>query len=273
MRKTTRTLLLLSSTFLIACGNPAGQNPVSSIVANSSAETPISSARDNHDSVSSLIESLTSSSTAPVTQSSSNTPAPSSSQSIPSSSSSGNKEESKTYSRVNSIDDLDLSKPVVICAAKDSGFVSLSSEKADDKKYHLAGNAVTMQGDKIVSSDAVTEWSIESSGDSYSFKIGDDYLQSYTQKKGNTTYYNICVGTDTRNSNLWDITIEEGEATLESSKGVFLEWYNNMFQGYGSAGSATIMYLFQSDVTGVTSGTWTWDTNYQAANQYVPTAI
>ena len=46
-----------------------------------------------------------------------------------------------------------------------------------------------------------------------------------------------------------------------------------MFQGYGSAGSATIMYLFQSDVTGVTSGTWTWDTNYQAANQYVPTAI
>ena len=272
MRKTTRTLLLLSSTFLIACGNPAGQNPVSSIVANSSAETPISSARDNHDSVSSLIESLTSSSTAPVTQSSSNTPAPSSSQSIPSSSSSGNKEESKTYSRVNSIDDLDLSKPVVICAAKDSGFVSLSSEKADDKKYHLAGNAVTMQGDKIVSSDAVTEWSIESSGDSYSFKIGDDYLQSYTQKKGNTTYYNICVGTDTRNSNLWDITIEEGEATLESSKGVFLEWYNNMFQGYGSAGSATIMYLFQS-VTSGPAKTWTWDTNYQAANQYVPTAI
>ncbi len=272
MRKTTRTLLLLSSTFLIACGNPAGQNPVSSIVANSSAETPISSARDNHDSVSSLIESLTSSSTAPVTQSSSNTPAPSSSQSIPSSSSSGNKEESKTYSRVNSIDDLDLSKPVVICAAKDSGFVSLSSEKADDKKYHLAGNAVTMQGDKIVSSDAVTEWSIESSGDSYSFKIGDNYLQSYTQKKGNTTYYNICVGTDTRNSNLWDITIEEGEATLESSKGVFLEWYNNMFQGYGSAGSATIMYLFQS-VTSGPAKTWTWDTNYQAANQYVPTAI
>ncbi|MBQ4183208.1 MAG: hypothetical protein II619_06635, partial [Bacilli bacterium] len=236
-------------------------------------EIPISSARDNHDSVSSLIESFTSSSTAPVTQSSSNTPPPSSSQSIPSSSSSGGKEESKTYSRVNSIDDLDLSKPVVICAAKDSGFVSLSSEKADDKKYHLAGNAVTMQGDKIVSSDAVTEWSIESSGDSYSFKIGDDYLQSYTQKKGNTTYYNICVGTDTRNSNLWDITIEEGEATLESSKGVFLEWYNNMFQGYGSAGSATIMYLYQSGVTSGPAKTWTWDTNYQAANQYVPTAI
>ncbi|MBQ1878799.1 MAG: hypothetical protein II158_00295, partial [Bacilli bacterium] len=54
-------------------------------------------------------------------------------------------------------------------------------------------------------------------------------------------------------------------------KNVYVEWYKGCFQGYSNGGDAEI-YLYQEHTSGPAK-TWTWDTNYQAANQYVPTAI
>ena len=267
MRKTTRTLLLLSSTFLIACGNPAGQNPVSSIVANSSAETPISSARDNHDSVSSLIESSSSSAVSySSVQSSSSIPTSSSS-----SSSSSQPVSDVRYSRINDVEELDLDKPIVIAANNNGSLVTLSTDQYSGTATKLTGKAATMDGDSIVKNSNVTEWTLEQNGSYYTFSSGNTYLQSYTNKSNGRTYYNIKAANDSRNSNNWNITIDDGVATLKSDKNVYVEWYKGCFQGYSNGGDAEI-YLYQEHTSGPAK-VWTWDTNYQAANQYVPTAI
>ncbi|MEE5995061.1 MAG: hypothetical protein V3G53_00725 [Candidatus Enteromonas sp.] len=267
MRKTTRTLLLLSSTFLIACGNPAGQNPVSSIVANSSAETPISSARDNHDSVSSLIES--SSSSAVISSSvPSSSPTPTSSSS---SSSSSQPVSDVRYSRIMDVEELDLDKPIVIAANNNGSLVTLSTDQYNGTATKLTGKAATMDGNSIVKDSNVTEWTLEQNGSYYTFSNGNTYLQSYTSKSNGKTYYNIKVANDSRNSNNWNITIDDGVAALKSDKNVYVEWYKGCFQGYSNGGDAEI-YLYQEHTSGPAK-TWTWDTNYQAANQYVPTAI
>ncbi|MBQ2052306.1 MAG: hypothetical protein II494_01315, partial [Bacilli bacterium] len=256
-----------SSTFLIACGNPAGQNPVSSIVANSSAETPISSARDNHDSVSSLIES--SSSSAVISSSvPSSSPTPTSSSS---SSSSSQPVSDVRYFRIMDVEELDLDKPIVIAANNNGSLVTLSTDQYSGTATKLTGKAATMDGNSIVKDSNVTEWTLEQNGSYYTFSNGNTYLQSYTSKSNGKTYYNIKVANDSRNSNNWNITIDDGVATLKSDKNVYVEWYKGCFQGYSNGGDVEI-YLYQEHTSGPAK-TWTWDTNYQAANQYVPTAI
>lgn len=266
MKKSTRTLLLLSSTFLIACSTPSGNNPVSSL-ANSS-DTNISSneaasSHSQHDAISSLIESSSSSAI-----SSSSVP---SSSSTPVSSSSSQPVSDVRYSRINDVEELDLDKPIVIAANNNGSLVTLSTDQYDGKAYKLTGKAATMDGDSIVKNSNVTEWTLGQNGSYYTFSNGNTYLQSYTNKSNGRTYYNIKATNDSRNSNSWNITISDGVATLKSDKNVYLEWYSSCFQGYKSEGTAEI-YLYQEHTSGPAK-VWTWDTDYNAENQYVPTSI
>ncbi len=270
MKKSTRTLLLLSSTFLIACSAPSGNNPVSSLT--NSSDTNISSdeaisSHSQHDAISSLIESSSSSAV-----SSSSVPSSSSAPTSSSSSSSSSQPVSDVrYSRINDVEELDLDKPIVIAANNNGSLVTLSTDQYNGTATKLTGKAATMDGDSIVKNSNVTEWTLEQNGSYYTFSNGNNYLQSYTNKSNGRTYYNIKVANDSRNSNNWNITIDDGVATLKSDKNVYVEWYKGCFQGYSNGGDAEI-YLYQEHTSGPAK-VWTWDTDYKAENQYVPTSI
>lgn len=169
------------------------------------------------------------------------------------------------------IEELDLDKPIVIAANNNGSLVTLSTDQYNGTATKLTGKAATMDGDSIVKNSNVTEWTLEQNGSYYAFSSGNNYLQSYTNKSNGKTYYNIKAANDSRNSNNWNITIDDGVATLKSDKNVYVEWYKGCFQGYSNGGDAEI-YLYQEHTSGPAK-VWTWDTDYKAENQYVPTAI
>lgn len=155
-----------------------------------------------------------------------------------------------TYNIVNSLDDLDLTKEVLVVSndptSTNEYYALTSAAKSNDLPWYLIGNHLGAMTSTFETTSDLELFKVTKSGDNYQFMSSDNkYLFNYVSD----THYSIGMGaTPTNNGSInWTITMDNGEAQVKGERGVYLEYFKGSFCGYSKAPSTHISFYQLAD--------------------------
>jgi endonuclease I len=154
-----------------------------------------------------------------------------------------------TYNIVNSIEDLDLNKEVLVVSndpnATSEYYALTSQAKSDKLPWYLVGNSLGAMTATYKTTSDLELFTVTKTGDNYQFMSDNKYLFNYIDG----THYSIGMGaTPTNDGSInWSITLDNGKAQMKGEKGVYLEYFKSSFCGYSKAPSTHISFYQIAD--------------------------